>query len=140
MASTFDDPPQCPQQQSLTFRFSATEQNRNIKYYASPQCRGCPAKHLCTTSVDGRRLTRLVDEDLLDDMARRVKGNPQLMKQRQQLSEHPFGTIKRTMQSGYFLMRGIKKVAAEMSFTILAYNLKRVINIIGVEKLIAAVG
>ncbi len=128
----------CPQGQTLTFRFNATERERDIKYYATPQCRGCPAKHLCTTSADGRRLTRLVDEDLLDEMAQRVKANPQLMKRRQQLSEHPFGTIKRAMVSSYFLMRGIKKVAAEMSLTVLAYNLKRVLNIVGVKKLIAA--
>lgn len=128
----------CPQGESLTFRFAARERERNIKYYASVQCRGCPAKHLCTTSP-GRRLTRLVDEDLLDEMAARVKTNRQLMKQRQQLSEHPFGTIKRSMMSSYFLMRGIKKVATEMSLTVLAYNLKRAINNIGVEKLIAAV-
>jgi len=130
----------CPQRQTLTFRFAATERDRHIKYYASTECRGCPSKQLCTTSADGRRLTRLVDEDLLDDMAQRVKDNPQLMKQRQQLSEHPFGTIKRSMASSYFLMRGLKKAAAEMSLTVLTYNMKRVINIIGVEKLIAAVG
>lgn len=130
----------CPQKQTLSFRFRATERDRDIKYYASTQCRGCPAKHLCTTSADGRRLTRLVDEDLLDEMAKRVKENPQLMKQRQQLSEHPFGTIKRSMVSGYFLMRGLKKVATEMSLTVLGYNIKRVINIVGVGKLIAAVG
>jgi len=129
----------CPQGAELNFRFQATERARDIKYYASPQCRGCPAKHLCTTRKDGRRLTRLVDEDLLDEMAQRVKENPQLMKQRQQLSEHPFGTIKRSMVSSYFLMRGIKKVATEMSLTVLAYNLKRVINILGVKELIQAV-
>lgn len=129
----------CPQKQTLTFRFNATERDRDIKYYASTQCRGCSSKHLCTTSKDGRRLTRLVDEDLLDEMAQRVKENPQLMKQRQQLSEHPFGTMKRSMVSSYFLMRGLKKVAAEMSLTVLCYNLKRVMNILGVEKLIAAV-
>jgi len=130
----------CPQRRTLTFRFAARERERDIKYYATPQCRGCPAKHLCTTSPAGRRLTRLVDEDLLDEMAQRVKENRQLMKHRQQLSEHPFGTIKRSMMSSYFLMKGIKKVATEMSLTVLAYNMKRVINIIGVEKLIAAVG
>jgi len=61
------------------------------------------------------------------------------MKQRQQLSEHPFGTIKRTMGQGYFLMKGLKKVGAEMSLTVLSYNIKRVVNIIGVKQMIAAV-
>jgi transposase len=129
----------CPQGEELTYRFDTVEQDRHIKYYATPQCRGCPAKADCTTSKAGRRITRLVDEDLLDEMAQRVKENPQLMKQRQQLSEHPFGTMKRAMNSGYFLMRGLKKVSAEMSLTVLSYNIKRVINIIGVEKLIEAV-
>jgi len=81
----------------------------------------------------------LVDEDLLDEMAARVKEDPQLMKQRQQLAEHPFGTIKRAMMSSYFLMRELKKVSAEMRLTVLSYNIKRVINILGVERLIEAV-
>jgi len=61
------------------------------------------------------------------------------MKQRQQLVEHPFGTIKRAMNQGYFLMRGLKKVAAETSLTVLSYNIKRALNIVGVKKLIEAV-
>ena len=61
------------------------------------------------------------------------------MKQRKTLSEHPFGTIKRGMDAGYFLLRGLEKVRAEMSLTVLAYNLKRVINLLGVPTLIAAV-
>jgi hypothetical protein len=61
------------------------------------------------------------------------------MRLRQQIVEHPFGTMKRAMQSGYFLMRGLKKVRAEMSLTVLSYNIKRVVNILGVEKMIEAV-
>ncbi len=72
-------------------------------------------------------------------MARRVRARPELMKQRQQIVEHPFGTIKRAMNQGYFLMRGLEKVGAETSLTVLSYNIKRVVNIIGVKKLIAAV-
>jgi transposase len=72
-------------------------------------------------------------------MSERVRNNPEKMKQRKELAEHPYGTMKRAMNSGYFLMRGIKKVAAEMSLTILGYNVKRVINILGVRKMIEAV-
>jgi transposase len=72
-------------------------------------------------------------------MAHRVKDNPQMMKRRQQLCEHPFGTMKRAMNSGYFLMRGLKKVRAEMSLPVLAYNIKRVLNLLGVPKMIEAV-
>lgn len=61
------------------------------------------------------------------------------MRQREQLSEPPFGTIQRAMDQGYFLMKGLQKVAAEMSLTVLSYNIKRVMNIIGVKKMIAAV-
>ena len=81
-----------------------------------------------------------MDEAILEEMSERVRANPQKMKKRKELAEHPYGTMKRAMASGYFLMRGIKKVAAEMSLTVLAYNIKRVINILGVRKMIEAVG
>ena len=87
----------------------------------------------------GRRITRWEHEGLLDDMAERVRTNPQIMKQRKQIVEHPFGTIKRSMNQGYFLMRGLPKVRTEMSLTVLAYNLKRVLNILGVERLLEVV-
>ena len=76
---------------------------------------------------------------MLEEMARKVRARPELMKQRQQIVEHPFGTIKRAMNQGYFLMRGLKKVGAEMSLTVLSYNIKRTISIIGVKKMIEAV-
>src|SRR5205807_2536125 len=85
-----------------------------------------------------RRITRWVDEKFLEDMARRVRARPELIRRRQQLSEPPFGTIKRAMGHSYFLMRGLNKVGAEMSLTVLSYNLKRAINILGVKKLIEA--
>lgn len=72
-------------------------------------------------------------------MAERVRARPDMMKQRKQIVEHPFGTIKRTMNQSYFLLRGLDKVRAEMSLTVLAYNLKRVITILGVRKLLEVV-
>jgi Transposase DDE domain len=81
-----------------------------------------------------------VDEQVLERMEERVRANPQKMRKRKELAEHPFGTMKRGMNSGYFLMRGIKKVGAEMSLTILGYKIKRVMNILGVQKMIEAVG
>jgi hypothetical protein len=62
-----------------------------------------------------------------------------MMKRRQQLCEHPFGTMKRAINSGYCLMRRLQKVRAEMSLTVLAYNIKRVLNLLGVPQMIAAV-
>lgn len=67
----------------------------------------------------------------------RVKANSQVMKQRSATVEHPFGTLKRGMNQGYFLCRGFPKVKAEMSLSVLAYNLKRVVNILGVDAMIA---
>lgn len=129
----------CPQGAELTYRYESFELGRQIRYYATPKCLSCPIKQKCTSNQRGRRISRWVDEKLLEDMARRVRARPELMRRRQQLSEPPFGTIKRAMNQGYFLMRGLSKVGAEMSLTVLSYNIKRVINIIGVKKLIEAV-
>jgi hypothetical protein len=129
----------CPAGEALTYRYESFEQGRLIRYYTTSKCRDCPLKAKCTTNARGRRITRWVDEKFLEEMARRVRARPELMRRRQQLSEPPFGTIKRAMGHGYFLMKGLNQVGAEMSLTVLSYNIKRVINIIGVKKLIAAV-
>jgi transposase len=79
-----------------------------------------------------------VDEDLLDAMAARLRHAPEVFRQRTALSEHPFGTMKRAMDHGYFLLKGLPKVRGEFSLTVLAYNLKRVLAIVGVPRLLAA--
>jgi transposase len=129
----------CPAGALLDFRFESVERGRATSYYATPACRTCAVRARCTQNKGGRRITRWAGEHLLDDMAERVKAHPEIVAQRKALSEHPFGTIKRAMGQGYFLMKGLLKVRAEMSLTVLAYNLKRVLNILGVPKLIAAV-
>ncbi len=135
-----EDAYRCPARATLTYRFTANEAGRLTRYYATPACGSCPIRKQCTRSAtEGRRITRWEQEGLLDAMAERVRGNPQVMKQRKQIVEHPFGTIKRAMNQGYFLMRGLPKVRTEMSLTVLAYNLKRVLNILGVERLLAVV-
>jgi transposase len=75
----------------------------------------------------------------MEEMQQRVTNNAEKVKSRKSIVEHPFGTIKRWMDQGYFLTRGLEKVRGEMSLTVLAYNLKRVIRIIGVKDLIAVV-
>ena len=129
----------CPAGAELIYRYESFEQGRLIRYYTTRQCLACPLKAKCTTNPRGRRITRWVDEKFLEDRARRVRARPEVMRRRQQLSEPPFGTIKRAMGHSYFLMRGLNKVGAEMSLTVLSYNLKRVINLIGVQKMIEAV-
>ncbi len=130
----------CPAGEIMTFRFQTTEKNRQIKYYATSSCRTCRIKHKCTRNKGGRRITRWVDEDLLDEMQRRIEHNPDLLTRRKAIVEHPFGTIKWSMDQGHFLMKGIPKTSAEMSLSFLAYNIKRVINILGVPKMIEALG
>jgi transposase len=126
----------CPQGEELTFRFETEEKGRPTRYYATAACGSCPIKAQCTENKGGRRITRWADEQLLEAMAERVRAHPEIMKVRKELIEHVFGTMKRSMDQGYFLLRTRKKVAAEMSLTVLAYNLKRVIAIMGVKALI----
>jgi hypothetical protein len=77
-------------------------------------------------------------EEVQEKMAERVRKNPQLMRRRKALIEHCFGTIKRSFGYDYFLCRGKEKVTTEINLTVLAYNLKRVCNLLGVQNLIAA--
>jgi len=76
----------------------------------------------------------------MEEMAARVKRKPQMMKLRKALVEHPFGTMKRAMNAGYFLCKGLEAVRAEFSLTVLAYNMKRVLNIMSMKELMQAVG
>ncbi len=83
-------------------------------------------------------MERWEHEGVLEEMARGLARRPDVIRQRARLAEHPFGTMKRGMDQGYFLLRGLEKVKAEFSLTVLAYNLTRVIRIVGVPQLLAA--
>ena len=85
-----------------------------------------------------RRITRWEHEHVLDAVEQRLDENPDAMRQRRQTVEHPFGTIKCWMGATHFQTRTLKRVRTEMALHVLAYNLKRVINIIGIAPLIAA--
>lgn len=125
----------CPARQELTYRFSTTEKDRELRYYRAKNCRHCALKSRCTRNQANRTITREAQEHLMEAMAARVKQKPWLMKLRKALVEHPFGTMKRAMNAGYFLCRGLTAVRAEFSLTVLAYNLKRVLNLLGVAAL-----
>jgi hypothetical protein len=130
----------CPAQQELTFRYETIHQGKPLKVYEGVTCRSCPLRSQCTRRQAGnRRLTRWVHEAIIEAMQQRVWQYPDKIAQRKQLVEHPFGTIKHWMNHGYFLMRGLEKVGTEMSLSVLAYNLMRVISILGVEELIKAI-
>ncbi len=129
----------CPAGAVLTYRSTTVEGDRRYHHYRTPTCRGCALRARCTRNTQGRRIERWEHEGLLDEMARDLTRRPDVMRQRALLSEHPFGTMKRGMDQGYFLLRGLEKVKAEFSLTVLAYNLKRVMRIVGVPQLLAAV-
>jgi transposase len=129
----------CPGGKRLSFSFQGHELGRNIRYYATPECSRCLQRPQCTQKKSGgRRITRLAEEWVLDDMERRNRMHPEKLKRRKEIVEHPFGTIKRSMNQGFFLMRGLSKVKTEMSLTVIAYNMKRVFNILGVKQMVQA--
>jgi transposase len=128
----------CPAGELLIYRSTTVELGRTIKNYRTRACGRCALKPRCTRNQDGRKITRWVDEHLLGGMARRLRGARDLFAQRKALSEHPFGTMKRGMDQGYFLLKGLRKVRGEFSLTTLASNLKRVINLLGVPRLLEA--
>lgn len=101
-------------------------------------CRGCPFKARCT-NAGFRVVNRFENEAVLDRMADRLAARPDVLDQRRESGEHPFGSIKQWMGQGAFLMRRIENVRAEFSLTALVYNLRRAITILGLPALIAAV-
>lgn len=81
-----------------------------------------------------------MDEQLRAQRAQRVHARPEIMQQRKALVEHPCGTMKRRWHQGYFLMRGLAKVRAACSVTVVAYNLRRVLNLVALPRLLASLG
>lgn len=128
----------CPQGEELTYRFQSVEKDRPIGYYVCAVCGNCPVKPRCTRNQQGRKIIRWVEEEVLDRMHLRVSANPELMNKRKAIVEHPFGTIKFWNNQGGFLMKGLRKVSAEMSLSALAYNIKRVMNIMGIPDMVKA--
>lgn len=128
----------CPAGRALPFRYESTKRGRKIRYYVTRECKECALKPQCTRNRQGRRIWRWVDEQVLDEMAERVRAQPEKVRRRKSIVEHPFGTIKHSMHQGYFLTRGLAHVRSEMSLTVLAYNIKRVIRLLGTQELMAA--
>ena len=94
-------------------------------------------KVLCTPSKQ-RRVSRWEHEHVLEAVQRRLDENPQAMRRRRETVEHPFGTIKARMGATHFLMKRLKNVRTEMALGVLAYNLTRVMNILGIRPLMVA--
>jgi transposase len=127
----------CPAGERLKYYYTNEERGLSLRRYWTNACQDCVIKHRCTTGKE-RRITRWEHEHLLEAVQRRLDENPQAMRQRRETVEHPFGTIKARMGATHFLMKRLPRVATEMALHVLAYNLTRVMNILGIVPLIQA--
>jgi transposase len=127
----------CPAGEQLTYRYTNEQDGKTLRRYWTTACPTCPLKSNCTTGKE-RRITRWEHEHVLEAMQRRLDENPQAMRVRRETVEHPFGTIKARMGATHFLMKRLKNVRTEMALSVLAYNLTRVINILGIKPLMQA--
>lgn len=134
----------CPNGKKLNFVRNLTKRkNKNddkpsiigFEYFCS-DCAGCPYLHQCTSSVDGRRITRNVHQDVLDQVQKNFEENPEMYTLRKCVVEHPFGTIKRSLGYTYFLRKGLSAVRTEAALICLAYDIKRLTNISNVNEII----
>jgi IS5 family transposase len=129
----------CPGGQELKpYRHGKLREMTKTDYANKQACRDCPLRPRCT-DASYRGVSRLEHEGALDRMAARLKARPEILDRRRETVEHPFGSVKQWMYQGAFLMRRLEKVRAEFSLTALAYNLRRVLNIVGMDKMMAAV-
>jgi transposase len=134
-----EDVYRCPAGERLKYHFTAEEHGQKLRRYWTSACRTCAIKDQCTTGKE-RRITRWEHEHVLEAVQQRLDKNPQAMRVRRETVEHPFGTIKMRMGATHFLMKTLPRVASEMALCVLAYNLTRVMNIVGIKPLMAAIG
>lgn len=129
----------CPSGDLLPYHYSNFENGMTLRrYWSTTACQACAIKSQCTPSKE-RRITRWEHEHLVEEVQRRLDANPDTMRTRRETVEHPFGTIKARMGATHFLMKRLPNVACEMALHVLAYNLTRVMNIVGKQRLILAI-
>ena len=121
----------------LAHHFTADEDGQKMRIYLTKACRTCPFKDQCTTSNE-RRIKRWEHEHV-EAAQTRLDQNPQAMRVRRETVEHPFATLKMRMGATHFLMKRLPNVATEMALNVLAYNLTRVVNIVGIKLLLVAI-
>jgi len=133
-----DDVYRCPAGEILTYRFTTEDRGQKLRKYSTNACGTCALKAQCTKGKL-RVITRWEHEEVIEIVQERLDKNPEAMRTRRETVEHPFGTIKMRMGATHFLCKTLPKVATEMALCVLTYNLTRVMNIVGVEKLLEAV-
>jgi transposase len=128
----------CPAGKRLSHHATTEENGLVLRRYWTNVCQSCAIKNACTTAKE-RRITRWKHEHVLEAVQRRLDEHPEKMRQRRETVEHPFGTIKSWMGSTHFQMKTLKHVGTEMALHVLAYNMKRVMSMLGVSGLMAAI-
>ncbi len=121
----------CPAGEQLTYHYTNEEDGKTLRRYWTTACQACALKGQCTTGKE-RRISRWEHEAVLEAVQTRLDRNPDKMRVRRQTVEHPFGTIKSWMGATHFQMKTLKNVSTEMALHVLAYNMKRVMRILGV--------
>jgi transposase len=127
----------CPAGERLAYSFTTQENGLVLRRYLTNACQRCAIKKSCTTAKQ-RRISRWEHEHVLEAVQHRLDQHPEKMRQRRETVEHPFGTIKARMGATHFLMKTLPRVASEMALHVLAYNLTRVMNIMGIQPLLTA--
>jgi hypothetical protein len=127
----------CPAGERAIWRFTRVESGLTLHRYWSSACPRCAIKSQCTTG-DYRRISRWQHEHVLDAMQRRLNRTPRASRIRRQTAEHPFGTLKAWMGATHFLTKTIPHVSTETSLHVLAYNLKRAMQVVGIAPLMQA--
>ena len=128
----------CPAGEKLNYYYTAEENGQQMRRYWTNACRSCAIKAKCTTGKE-RRIARWEHEHVVEAVQKWLDKNPQAMRVRRETVEHPFATLKMRMGATHFLCKTLPKVATEMALSVLGYNFTRVLNIVGVKALVAAV-
>ncbi|HYW93087.1 MAG TPA: IS1182 family transposase [Gammaproteobacteria bacterium] len=128
---------ECPAGERAIYRFTGVENGMRLHRYWASACPRCALKSRCTPA-SYRRITRWEHEAVLERMQRRLMRRADAARTRRQTVEHPFGTLKAWMGATHFLTKRLPNVSTEMSLNVLAYNMKRVMNIVGTDRLIEA--
>jgi transposase len=128
----------CPAGKKLIYHYTNEEAGKTLHSYWKSGCESCVIKHRCTTGKE-RRIKRWEHEDVLERVQKRLDNDPGRIPLRSKTVEHPFGTIKAWMGATHFKMKTLQHVATEMALHVLAYNLKRVMAILGVAGLVKAI-
>lgn len=126
----------CPMGYTLNFKWNGKQNGKEYKRYTCENYNECGKKELCTSAKCGRAILRLKDEEIIEKVSENTERKNKIYRKRGSIVEHPFGTIKRHFGYTYFLTRGLDSVNTEMSLICLAYNFKRLINIVGVKELV----